>query len=181
MSELYTVEDYYSLDPDSKDMWELIKGVFKMSPAPLDHHQHIVGELHLNFGSYFSNKECIVRISPYDVILGDNVVQPDICVICDKSKIKRRGCVGPPDLIVEVISPSRSSRDLKDKLSLYEEFGVLEYWIVFPNEREIWQYIFKNGKYTSKTVHTGPVSSYLFPQLSVDISEKGYDVLTYDE
>ena len=62
------------------------------------------------------------------------VIQPDICVICDLNKLERRGCTGAPDLIVEILSPHTSKKDLRDKFSLYEESKVPEYWVIYPEE-----------------------------------------------
>ena len=88
-----------------------------------------------------------LRLGPYDVRLPKRghtaetaihtVVQPDICVICDPAKIESRGCLGAPDLIIEVVSPRMAARDWKDKFDLYEEAGVGEYWIVLPQENDI--------------------------------------------
>src|SRR5207237_8490272 len=76
-----------------------------------------------------------------------NVVQPDLCIICDKEKIKKFGCVGSPDLLVEILSPSTASKDLKQKYELYEEYGVKEYWVVYPSEKVIQIYTLEDGNY----------------------------------
>ena len=107
------------------------------SPAPRIVHQEIEGKLFLRIGNHFEYKNCKVYQSPFDVRLFKNieqqdkaittVVQPDICVICDLEKLDDRGCVGAPDLIVEVLSPSTLKKDYNEKFNLYEENEVKEY------------------------------------------------------
>ena len=70
----------------------------------------------------------------------DTVVQPDICIVCDKSKLDEQGCVGAPDLIVEILSPGNSRKEMREKYDLYQETGVTEYWVVFPSEQVLQRY-----------------------------------------
>lgn len=146
----YTYADY--LKWHLEEYVELIKGkVFKMSPAPLSQHQVLVHRLDVELGYYLKKKTCQVFPAPFDVRLSSNnlfadeqittVVQPDLCVVCDPTKIDKRGCVGSPDLIIEVLSSSTAKRDLDEKFHLYEESGVKEYWIVFPEEQVISVYL----------------------------------------
>lgn len=146
----YTYADYVKWQLD--DYIELIKGkIFKMSLAPLSQHQVLVHRLDVELGYYLKKKTCQVFPAPFDVRLTTNnllsdeqittVVQPDLCIICDPSKIDRRGCIGSPDLIIEIISSSTAKRDLDDKFHLYEESGVKEYWVVFPDEQVISVYL----------------------------------------
>ena len=102
--------------------------------------------------------------APFDIRLGDStekdediltVVQPDISVICDPVRLDEKGCLGAPDLIVEILSPATSRRDWKDKFSLYEEFGVREYWIVDPAAKTVVVFILGNdGRYGRPEVYT---------------------------
>jgi Uma2 family endonuclease len=69
------------------------------------------------------------------------VLQPDICVICDETKLDKRGCIGAPDIVVEVLSPGNNTKELKNKFAIYEEYGVLEYWIVHPERRNFLKYV----------------------------------------
>ena len=142
---MYTYKDYCSW-PDI-ERWELIDGVaYNMSPAPSSRHQGISGELYFQIKIFLKNK-CRVFAAPFDVFLPvfpikseyeiDTVVQPDLSVICDKSKIIEKGCLGSPDLIIEILSPSTSKRDLNEKFQLYERSGVKEYWIVDPGNKYI--------------------------------------------
>lgn len=134
-----------------EERWELIDGIaYNMSPAPSRAHQEIVRELVVHIGSYLRGKPWKLFSAPFDVRLDDGeelteeqirtVVQPDIVVVCNEKKLDERGCKGAPDLVIEVISRESASRDMKQKLSLYEKYGVKEYWIISPFEQIIWVY-----------------------------------------
>jgi len=136
-----------------------------MSPAPKLKHQKINGIIFVNlFKIIEKNKgNCEIFPAPFDVRLPQNgeksdeqiynVVQPDICVVCDHSKLDENGCIGAPDLIVEVISKSSERRDAIEKKALYEKSGVKEYWIVYPNDEIIHVYILINEKYEYHMVY----------------------------
>ncbi|MBS9526022.1 Uma2 family endonuclease, partial [Litoribacter alkaliphilus] len=142
---------------DMEEMVEIIKGkVYKWTAAPSSKHQLVIGELIYVFKKFLKNKKCKLFPAPFDVRLPKKslknediftVVQPDICVICDKSKLDEAGCVGAPDLIVEVLSPSNNKKDLKIKYKLYQEHGVKEYWILHPIAQTLIIYTLENGKY----------------------------------
>ncbi len=141
----FTYGDYYKWDDDKR--WELIDGVvYDMTPTPLRIHQEILGIISCNFYNYLKVKKCEVYFAPFDVRLpeGDEpdddvptVVQPDILVVCDKSKLDRRGMRGAPDLVVEILSEHTSKKDMTVKLDLYERHHVKEYWIVNPDGKNI--------------------------------------------
>lgn len=152
----YTYADYL-LWPEGERV-ELIDGVpMAMTPAPTRQHQRILGELHAAFHSYLRGKTCQVYMAPFDVRLPkageqdedtQTVVQPDLSVVCDKSKLDDRGCKGSPDLVVEIVSPSSFRHDVLTKLRLYEKSGVREYWIVYPGEKAVVVHkLGENGKY----------------------------------
>ena len=143
----YTYADY--LKWTFEETVELIRGrIFPMS-APLSNHQDSTGNLFNIFKTYLKTQPCKVYTAPFDVRLPkpllqrqsdqdiETVVQPDISVICDLKKIDRRGCLGAPDLIVEVLSRSTASKDIKDKFEVYEESGVREYWTVGVEDRTV--------------------------------------------
>ncbi len=142
LSKQYSYADY--LTWQFEERVELIKGwIWKMSPAPLRQHQEISVSLASQFYAYLNNKPCKVYPAPFDVRLIDkqkqtddttivSVVQPDISVVCDLSKLDAKGCVGAPDLIIEILSPGNNKKEIQDKFRLYEENGVREYWIVYP-------------------------------------------------
>ncbi|RKX88289.1 MAG: Uma2 family endonuclease [Spirochaetes bacterium] len=142
----YTYKEYCSWPDDER--WELIDGVaYNMSPAPTSNHQRLSFELARQIGNFLESRQCKAFSAPFDVFLPvfpikseneiDTVVQPDISVICDKSKIIEKGCLGAPDLIIEILSPSTSKRDLNEKFGLYERSGVKEYWVVDPGNKYI--------------------------------------------
>lgn len=140
-----------------KERVELIKGkILKMSPAPSRKHQEISRNINRVLDQYFYGQKCKLYYAPFDVRIprqsSDDkevftVVQPDLCVVCDESKLDDKGCIGAPDLIVEILSPGNSKREMKDKFELYQESGVREYWIVDPNQESVLIYILKNGEY----------------------------------
>jgi len=154
LDRLYSYADYCTWDDDLR--WELIDGVpYLMSPAPSWDHQAISMALAIQIGQFLRDKPCKVFAAPFDVRLNangadDTVVQPDIVVICDESKISRKSCDGAPDMVVEILSPSTSRRDVTDKLRLYERFGVREYWIVDPERKIVQTNILESGRYFIK-------------------------------
>jgi len=151
----FTYNDYLQWDDGQR--WELIEGIaFSMTPAPSRKHQQVSMELARQIANFLKGKQCEVYSSPFDVRLPaknepDNevktVVQPDISVICDKTKLDDRGCRGAPDLIIEIVSPFTARKDLKDKMFLYERSGVKEYWIVHPEEKILMRYKLENNRY----------------------------------
>jgi Uma2 family endonuclease len=157
----YTYEDYLTWRFD--EMVELIKGkVFKMSPAPSRFHQDVSVNLTHLLVTHLKGGPCKLYHAPTDVRLitkgtADkdivSVVQPDIFVVCDPAKMDERGCLGSPDFIIEIISPGTSSRDLNLKFSLYEKAGVLEYWVIFPNDHIIECFLLENGAYKKSGVY----------------------------
>ncbi|WP_462245012.1 Uma2 family endonuclease [Ferruginibacter sp.] len=147
----FTYADY--LTWNFKERIELIRGkIFKMSPAPSFNHQKIQANIFVAFYNFLNGKPCITVTSPIDVRLKGKpfrkkklrddeittVVQPDIIVVCDEDKLKdNRSVDGAPDLIVEVLSPGNTRTETKYKFDLYEENGVLEYWVVYPEYKQI--------------------------------------------
>jgi Uma2 family endonuclease len=168
-----------------KERVELIKGkIFKMSPAPNISHQEISRNINRVLDQYFFEKSCKVFYAPLDVLLMDSkkspeneihtVVQPDLCVICDLSKIADgKKCVGAPDLIVEILSPGNSKKEMDYKFDLYQEAGVLEYWLVYPEERSINIFVLKDQRYIGlKPASEGQIlNSYIFPDLKADVDK----------
>ncbi len=140
---VYTEEDYYNLPEDVRA--ELIDGRIYYQAAPGRQHQTILSELHIAIGNYLKSKKgsCRVFPAPFAVKLFEdrkNIVEPDISVICDRSKLTDRGCTGAPVWIIEIISPGTSSHDYIRKLNLYADAGVREYWIVDPRTEKITVY-----------------------------------------
>ena len=159
----YTYADYYSWDDGER--YELIEGVpYLMAPAPSDGHQSVCVELVAQLAVFLRNKPCKVRAAPYDVRLNadgadDTVVQPDIVVICDSSKITARGCVGAPDLAIEILSESSHTHDAEVKYRLYLKAGVREYWIVDPVRQTVKTNILVNSQYKSRMYNRNDIVS----------------------
>ena len=143
-AKIYTEEDYYNLPENVRA--ELIEGkLIYNQAAPSRIHQAILMELSGTIRDYLKSKSgtCRVYPAPFAVKLMENrktIVEPDISVICDKSKLTDRGCTGAPDWIIEIVSPSNSSHDYILKLNLYANAGVREYWIVDPYKERIFVY-----------------------------------------
>ena len=148
----YTIDDIYAL-PDGQRA-ELIDGQMYMMAPPNARHQDIIFSLSRKIADYIDiNKgSCKIYLAPYAVFLNaddKNYVEPDISVICDKSKLEDKGCNGAPDWIVEVISPSTQRMDYSIKLFKYRTAGVREYWIVDPEARTAAVYTLEGGSYRS--------------------------------
>jgi Uma2 family endonuclease len=180
----YTYADYLELPEDARV--ELIDGIiYDMSPAPSRVHQEIIFELTLIIGNYIkqNNKPCKVYTAPFDVVLVEegqdekqaiNVVQPDISIICDKKKLTERGCVGAPEMIIEVVSQNNPAHDYIRKLNLYTQFGVKEYWIVNPYEQNIFVYVYRpETGYSYPKVYTfnDKIKVSLFEDLMIDFAQ----------
>jgi Uma2 family endonuclease len=146
----YTYADY--LLWGFQERVELIKGYIRQMAAPSMRHQRISGDVFFALRSRLQRGACDVFAAPFDVRLPlpphriksdkiDTVVQPDICVVCDKDKLDERGCVGAPDLIVEILSPGNSKKEMKDKLDLYRQAGVPEYWVINPDHYFVLTYV----------------------------------------
>jgi len=177
----YTYADY--LTWKFKERVELYKGkLMKMSPAPSYTHQDIATKLTGYMFNYFLSKPCKLITAPFDVRLKDSkkpvtddefntVVQPDITVICDLDKIDERGCKGSPDLVVEILSPGNSKKEMGVKFDLYQENKIPEYWIVEPANQTILVYYLKDGKYSNDRPLgvDAKIQSKLFPELDFEL------------
>ena len=163
---------------------ELIKGkLYNMSPAPRAGHQRIAMRMLRDLLNHFDARSCEVYAAPFDVRLPNpdyqpgfnnkvhTVVQPDICVICDPTKIDEFGCVGPPDWIIEITSPSTHKKDFNEKFDLYESAGVREYWIAVPKSAELYAYTLVGERYEETAVYEkgSQAISSLFPDLSLEL------------
>lgn len=184
LNKKYSYADY--LTWTFQERVELLLGkVVKMSPAPNLRHQRIAGDIFGEMRDYLKNKSCQVFIAPFDVRLPlppemqrddkiDTVVQPDIVVVCDESKLDMQGCIGAPDIVVEVLSPGNTKKEMKKKLEIYQNAGIPEYWLVDPeHEFAIIYTLDESGKYIGSIPYTDEdaiVSSVLKEfQLPMDI------------
>ena len=151
--ERYTYADYCTWGDDER--WELIDGApYAMSPAPTWTHQAVSSNLHGQLFNFLKGKPYKVFAAPFDIRLNadtadDTVVQPDLVIVCDKSKLEDKGgCKGAPDMVVEILSPSTARCDKTKKFRLYQKSGIREYWIVDPDSRTVSVHVLENGKYT---------------------------------
>jgi Uma2 family endonuclease len=160
----YTYADY--LKWKFEERVELIKGRIMKMTAPNRKHQDVAGELITQLKNFLKGKTCKPYIAPFDVRLpkkGETndkeiytVVQPDICVVCDETKLDDKGCVGAPDLVIEILSPGNSRKEVRIKHELYEEAGVKEYWIINPVEENIAVLLLnKEGKFDGAKLYAG--------------------------
>lgn len=180
----YSYADY--LTWRFNDAIELIKGkISLMAPAPNVKHQRISAYLSSHIFFYFENKRCQMFAAPFDVRLYDRtksilankeistVVQPDICVICDETKLDEQGCNGAPDWIIEILSKGNSKKEVKTKHALYAESGVTEYWLVFPYEEVVQQYLLneESGQYQliNNYADDDIATPHLFPDLEINL------------
>jgi Uma2 family endonuclease len=180
--ERFTYRQYRTW-PD-EERREIIDGLaWAMSPAPMRQHQGVAQYITEKFGAFLRGKPCKVYPAPFDVLLPsggetddevDTVVQPDLVVYCDRSKLTDRGARGAPDLIVEILSPSTQKRDLNEKFRLYERHGVREYWVIDPGNRsmQVWRIeaggIYGEGELRDPLREYGPLSSQILEGFSVD-------------
>ncbi len=153
----YTYADYLTWMDDKRR--ELFDGMVKlMTPAPSMRHQELSFNLSGILRNYLIHKSCKGFAAPSDVRLpkGKNkqdetiytVLQPDLYVVCDLSKLDEKGCLGAPDFIIEIVSTGNSKRDFQDKFEIYQKHGVREYWIVNPNDENVNVFVLdENGKY----------------------------------
>ncbi len=172
----YTYDDYCEL-PDDGKRYEIIDGVLYMAPSPLTRHQRIVQRLFFILWPFVMDRGLgEAFIAPYDVIFSDDdVFQPDILFVATARLhiITERACEGPPDLVVEVLSPSTRQRDLELKRSRYAHYGVLEYWLADPETRTILALALSDGEYLERgTFGIGDeLTTPLIPGLSIPIAQ----------
>lgn len=179
----YSYADYYKWEFD--DRVELFKGkLFEIGVSPGTRHQQISGNLAANLGNKLDRTSHQLFMAPFDVRLisaGNSiqdedvftVVQPDLCVVCDENKLDSRGAIGAPDLMIEILSPGNSKKEMTHKYELYQEAGVLEYWLVNPAEKMILIYVLKDGIFVGQQplIEESQIKSPLFPQLDFTLSE----------
>ncbi|WP_154854977.1 Uma2 family endonuclease [Cyclobacterium xiamenense] len=167
-----------------EEVVELIRGKIykKAAAAPKRIHQKVSVELSYRLAGFLKGKKCEVYSAPFDVRFPKrstedskihDVVQPDICVICDTKKLDERGCIGAPDLIVEILSPGNSKVELKHKFTLYESNGVREYWIIHPETQDLLIYSLVDGKYVPSKLFTSGdvVESTVLIGFTLDLEE----------
>ena len=178
----YTYADY--MQWKFKERLELFRGkIFKMG-APNTLHQVVAGNLYSEYKNYLKGKTCRVFVAPFDIRLPvknrkkddeiTTVVQPDVCIVCDPSKVDTRGVCGAPDLVIEVLSPGNSRKEIRLKHELYEEAGVKEYWIISPVEQNLAVFLLDPlGKFGGAKIYVNgdKLASTIVPGLEINIDD----------
>ncbi|MBK9017510.1 MAG: Uma2 family endonuclease [Saprospiraceae bacterium] len=165
---------------------ELIHGKIMKMAAPNTKHQRISWQLALSLGNHFKQHDCQAFAAPFDVRLHDKrksakvnknvltVVQPDICIICDLKKLDEKGCLGAPDLVIEILSPGNSTKEMKTKKLLYEENEIREYWIFDPERETVHQFhLTESGVYSPASIYVKDetLDCVIFPDLKISLEE----------
>jgi Uma2 family endonuclease len=163
---------------------ELFRGKLFPMAAPSMYHQRYSGRISFPIQAYLQDKSCELFMAPFDVRLPDSkrksrfdgdiytVVQPDLCVVCDADKLDKRGCLGAPDLMVEILSPGNTQKEMDNKFRLYEEAGVREYWIVEPDDKFVLIYVLRDGEFVGlrPCTESVPLISTILPGLTIDLA-----------
>lgn len=176
----YTYEDYMTWT--FPERVELYRGTpHLLSPGPNRRHQTILTYVFGSMFFYFNDSGCSLFVAPFDVRLPvslrpgkvDTVVQPDLCVVCDKNKLDKQGCNGAPDLVVEILSPGNSPREMREKFTLYESSGVREYWLVQPETESVLIYTLDGDRYVTHQPKTSPdtMTGVIFPRLELNLDQ----------
>jgi len=177
---LYNYGDYLTWPENEK--WEIIRGVPYLQAAPSWQHKAISRELIIKFAEYLRDKTCEIFASPFDLRLPNkeeedensiDVIQPDLLIICDKSKLKGTGYFGVPKLVIEIISPSTARIDRILKFNLYENAKVEEYWIIEPETKIVSVFTLQeNNRYGRPNLFTedDSIKVHVFPDLTIDLS-----------
>lgn len=172
----YRAEDYWAL-PEGAPV-ELLRGELVMSPAPKSSHQIVVGELYVRLHAAALRSGGLCLVAPADVILSeDTILQPDVLYVAKD----RRGIIGdrvngPPDLIIEVLSAGAERRDRVQKLNLYAQYGVPEFWIVDPRAQSIDFLLLDQGRYVVNQAAAGRYQSPRLPELEIGLAGFWQDV-----
>lgn len=184
LNKQYSYGDY--LTCMLEDRVELFKGwVKKISPAPNRSRKAISWHISRIIGNYLVDKECAAYAAPFDVrLIGKlerntgnesiyTVLQPDISVICDKTKLDTKGCIGAPDWIIEIVSPGNTKKEVDDKFKIYEENGVTEYWIIQPTDETVTVFDLVEGSYLFRKIYNNidkaPVR--IFRDFEIDLTQ----------
>jgi len=182
----YTYEDYLSWPEEER--WEIINGMAYNQATPSPVHQRISNNLHIEIGNFLKGRECAVFAAPFTVRLpleGDetdekknkNVIEPDLSIVCDKSKLDKSGYSGAPTLIIEIISKSSVKRDNVLKLNKYQSAMVPEYWIVTPETESVMRYALnEQGHYEIPEVFVFGDDEYIISRAFKELTIKLKDI-----
>ena len=171
----YTIEDYYAFPEDKR--CELIDGVIYDMGTPTTIHQFLVLALAEKLHSHIRsrNGQCVIFNSPVSVQADPSddktILEPDVIVVCDRSKITKRSILGAPDLVIEVLSPSTRKKDIGVKANVYERSGVREYWLVDPDRENVVVYRYGEEYTINLYGFASPVPVGIFgDELTIDFS-----------
>ncbi|MEI6875060.1 MAG: Uma2 family endonuclease [Spirochaetota bacterium] len=184
MDDRFTYGQYRRWNDDQR--WELIDGEAWAMSSPSEWHQILFVRLVLAFGNFLEGKPCRLMAAPFDVLFPkrdeeddevDTVLQPDLLVFCDRSKLRSPNARGAPDLVVEILSPSTQRKDLNEKFRVYERAGVCEYWVVDPFARSLCLYRpgapgrFDRGELHERSDRPERVESRVLEGFSIDMQK----------
>jgi Uma2 family endonuclease len=154
-----------------------MNGEAYMMSSPTVNHQSISVDLTRQFATYLLDKPCRVFAAPLDVRPfpqedrgDDTVVQPDLLIVCDSAKLSKGSVDGPPDLVIEIVSPSNGQRELLLKFQIYLEAGVREYWVIEPETKVVQVHVYEGGHFISSIYKEDaviPVS--ILPPLGIEL------------
>jgi Uma2 family endonuclease len=169
----YTYADY--LEWEGPERYQIMYGEAFMMSSPTVEHQTISAELTRQFANFLVGKPCRVFAAPLDVRpfpeedrRDDTVVQPDLLVVCDQAKLSKGSVDGPPDLVIEIVSPSNGQRELFLKFQIYLDAGVREYWVIEPEEKQVQVHVLENGHFISSAYKKDAVIPVaILPPLSI--------------
>jgi len=171
----WTYEAYAALTADG-ECYEIVQGVLVMSPSPEDIHQDVNGEIYAYLREQIKLKHLgRVFMAPFDVVLSpEDVFQPAVLVVLNEhlDRVQRKGVMGAPDLVVEVISPRSKLYDRVNKHMAYEQAGIPEYWLVDPHKQSIELFALEGGKYHSLSTFSGEqmLPSRIVPQMTIPVA-----------
>ncbi|SDG42463.1 Uma2 family endonuclease [Desulfosporosinus hippei] len=177
----YTYAEYLKWTDGQR--WELLDGIAYNIAAPSRRHQEVSGELFYQIRSYLADRPCKIYSAPFDVRFSGpeqedeqtwDVVQPDLTIICDQSKLDDKGCLGAPDLIIEIISPASIGLDYVTKLALYEKYKVNEYWIIHPLDNTVMVFTLGEDDQYGKPhifIEGSQLKSSVFTDLTIDFKQ----------
>ncbi len=165
----FSLFEFNNLETRDEKKYELIDGIVLMSPRPNYRHQEIMSRLNIEIGTYLKGKNCKV-FTEAEIEFNDNVLIPDISVICGLDNSNFQRYKKAPEIVIEIISPSSQYTDAFTKLIKYELFGVKEYWIANPKTETITVYDFENKTNKDYCKNENLVSS-IFDDLVIGISD----------
>jgi Uma2 family endonuclease len=171
----FTYADY--LEWEGPERYQLMYGEAFMMSSPTVEHQTISGEVFLQIRTFLDGKPCRVFAAPLDVRPfpeddrgDDTVVQPDVLVVCDPAKLSTGSVDGPPDLVIEIMSPSNTRQELFAKFQIYLDAGVREYWVIEPEEKKVQVHVLESGRFMSSVYKADAVIPVtILPPLSINL------------